>query len=38
MNRKILIQLAHLTKQIACFMTSIVIQFVCLIASFTSLK
>ena len=47
MNRKTLIQFAHLSKQIACFilirrfsreiMTSIVILFVHLVAPFTSL-
>ena len=47
MNRKTLIQLAHLGKQIVCFIrlfagaqikTSVVIQFVRLVASFTSLE
>ena len=46
MNRKTLIQFAHLSEQIACFihlfagkiMTSIVIQFVRLVAPLTSLE
>ena len=46
MNRETLIRFAHLGKQIACsfaslpgqIMTSIVIQFVRLVASFTSLE
>ena len=46
MNRKTLIRFAHLGKQIACFiaslqgeiMTSVVVQFVRLVASFTSFE